>query len=351
MFMMRTCVKKGVALALALTTALGLAACNTKLKISYDYDAEDYVTVEKYRGIEIDLDVTSIRDNLVNQKIENDLESVTDYSEVTREAQDYDKLTLSFTGSIGGSTVDGFSSDEYEIILGEDDFVIPGFTDALYGMKGGESKVVTLTVPEGIQDADAYANKRIVYEITVIKVEQPIVPMVTDAYAQENFGYATLDEYKQSIIDDIQDTIDEQVESERKDAILLKLQDYATMKDYPEDLLNQKTEDLNYSINFYALMKSQTVDEYCQAQFGISFDEYVKRSVEQELILRVVAQRENLYVTEYEYKGDLEEFAKSNGFSDVDNFVEKYGKEKIAKGMLLQKAQNLILESAIVNEK
>jgi hypothetical protein len=56
-------------------------------------------------------------------------------------------------------------------------------------------------------------------------------------------------------------------------------------------------------------------------------------------------------VTEYEYKGDLEEFAKSNGFSDVDNFVEKYGKEKIAKGMLLQKAQNLILESAIVNEK
>lgn len=348
---MRKFVKRASAILLAITSVLGLSACNTKIKVTYDYDAEDYVTVEEYKGIEVDVDVTSIRDELVNAKIQNDLDSVTEYSEVERAAQEYDKLTLEFYGSIGGNRIDGFSSDGYELILGKDDFIIPGFTDALFGMKKDEIKIVTLTVPEGIQDADEYANKRIVYEITMKKIEQPIVPMVTDAYAKDNFGYDTMDAYKEAVIADLQDTIDEKVAEARKDAILLKLNESTTIKDYPEDLMAQKTEELNHSINFYAMMRGQEVDAYCREHYNISFEDYVKRSVKQELILRAVAKKENLSVTEYEYKGDLESFAKSNGSSDVDKFVEKYGKDKIVKGMLLQKATDVILDSAVVNEK
>lgn len=343
--------KKLSVMVLIVSMLSSLTACNTKIKVAFDCNAEDYVELGQYKGIEVTVDSSGIRDSLVNERMQNDLEDVTEYSEVSREAQDYDRLTLEFTGTIGGSTIDGFSSDSYTLVLGNDEFVIPGFTDALYGMKAGENKIITLVVPEGIQDAEDYANKRIVYDITVSKVEQPIVPMITDAYAKEYFGYDTVDAYKQSLIDDMQDTISENIQSAKEKAVLEKLQENANVKGYPDEMLSSKSEELKKSINFYSMMYGMDEDEYCQDRYGISFDEYVKKSVAQELIMQLIAQKEDLSVTEYEYKGDLDAFAEDNGYSDEEKFVSDFGRDKIVRNMLFQKAVDVVMDNAVINEQ
>ena len=43
-------------------------------------------------------------------------------------------------------------------------------------------------------------------------------------------------------------------------------------------------------------MQDMTPDEYCQNKFHISFDEYVKRAVAQELIFYAIAQNENIII-------------------------------------------------------
>ena len=58
-------------------------------------------------------------------------------------------------------------------------------------------------MPEDFEDAPEYAGSRIVYNITMKKVEQPNVPMITDAYVQEYFSCNTVAEYRQSIKDEI----------------------------------------------------------------------------------------------------------------------------------------------------
>lgn len=342
--------KKLSSAAVVMAAVMGLTACNTEIKVSFDCNAGDYVTLGQYRGIEVDVASSSIINGLVESRIQNDLEDVTEYSEVTREAQDNDQLTLQFTGTIGGSTVEGFSSNSYTLVLGKDTFAIPGFTDELYGMKKGDTKVITLTVPEGIADAEDYANKRIVYEITMMNVEQPIVPMITDAYAKEYFGHESLEAYKQAVIEEIQETIDENVSRAKQQAVLEKLQSNATVNGYPEDILNTRKEELKNSINFYSLMYGMNEDEYCRDRYGISFDEYVKRSVAQELILQLIVEKEELKVTEYEYKDDLDAFAQDNGYSDEQKFVETFGRDKIVRNMLIQKAVDIVMDSAVINE-
>lgn len=343
--------KKLSSAVLVAVTVTGLTACNTEIKVAFDCNANDYIKLGQYKGIEVTVDSTAVRDSLVKEKMENDLEDVTEYSEVTREAQDNDRLTLVFTGAIGGETIDGFSSDSYTMVLGQDEFVIPGFTDVLYGMKAGEQKIVTLTVPEGITDAESYANKRIVYEITMSKVEQPIVPMITDAYAKEYFGYDTLDAYKQALIEEMQDTIDENIDGAKKKAVLEKLQENAEVNGYPEDIVKTKSEELKKSINFYSMMYGMDENEYCIDRYGITFDEYVKKSVVQELILQLIIEKENLTVTKYEYKGDLDAFADANGYSDEEKFVNEFGRDRIVKNMLLQKAVDVVMNSAVITEK
>ena len=111
---------------------VSMTACNTKIKVTYDYKAEDYVTLGEYKGIEVSVDADAIENNLINTRIQNDLESNTTYVETTRAAQADDKVTIDFKGSIGGEQVSGFSDNDYSIVLGKDTFTVEGFVDELY---------------------------------------------------------------------------------------------------------------------------------------------------------------------------------------------------------------------------
>ena len=108
---------------------VSMTACNTKIKVNYDYNAEDYVTLGEYKGIEVSVDTDAIENNLINTRIQNDLESNTTYVETTRAAQADDKVTIDFKGSIGGEQVSGFSDNDYSIVLGKDTFTVEGFVD------------------------------------------------------------------------------------------------------------------------------------------------------------------------------------------------------------------------------
>lgn len=63
------------------------------------------------------------------------------------------------------------------------------------------------------------------------------------------------------------------------------------------------------------MMQGITVDEYCQKTFNMSFDDYVKKAVAQEMILQAIADKENISIKDYDYKGELPQFAKDRGYS------------------------------------
>lgn len=346
--MRKNIIKKAGVSVLALIMTTGLLACNTKIRVQYDYDASQYVKLGQYKELEVSVDTEAIENELIQNRVLSDQKDNTYYTEVTREAQEGDQVTLDFTGSIGGAEISGFSDEDYSLILGTDSFVIDGFVDELYGMKSGDMKVVTLTVPDNFSSAPDYAGRKIVYEITMKKVEQPNVPMITDGYVKEKYNCDTVADYKAKIKSELQSDIDSQILSEKKEKVLELIYKNSEVTGYPEEYLQQKTEELNDSLNFYSVMKDMTNDEYCQENFGISFDEYVKKTVEQDAIMQLIVKEENLSITEYEYKDNLASFAADMGYSNKDSFVEKFGKNMIVKNMLYQKAQNLVVESATI---
>jgi len=344
--MKKNILKKAGVSVLTLIMTAGLLACNTKIKVEYDYDASQYVKLGQYKDIEVSVDAEAIANEMIQNRVLSDQKDNTYYSEVGREAQKDDQVTLDFTGSIGGAEINGFSNEDYALILGKDTFVIDGFVDELYGMKSGDTKIVTLTVPQNFPSASEYAGRRIVYEITMKKVEQPNVPMITDGYVKEKYNCDTVADYKAKIKSELQSDIDAKVLSEKKDKVLEQIYKNCEITGHPEEYLKSKTEELDKSLSFYSVMKEMTNDEYCQENFGIGFDEYVKKNVEQDAIMQLVVKAENISVTEYEYKDNLAAFALEMGYSDKDSFVEKYGKNMIVKNMLYKKAQNLVVESA-----
>ena len=195
--------KAGLCVVTALVI-MGTSGCNTKIKPNYGYNPTDHVELGQYKGIEYSVDEEGIEKDIINKRILSDQKDSITYQEITsRGAKEADKVTVDFSATINGLQVSGFSNNDYEIVLGTDTFVVDGFVDALYGMKAGEHKIVQLVVPEDFTQAAEYAGKKIVFEITMTKLEQATTPMITDAYVKENFGVDTVEQYKQKLKEEL----------------------------------------------------------------------------------------------------------------------------------------------------
>jgi trigger factor len=97
-------------------------------------------------------------------------------------AESGDKLTVDFIGKINGETFEGGTATDIDVILGSKSF-IPGFEEALVGVKAGEFKAVEARFPDNYANA-ALAGKDAVLETTVKKIGKPEELTMDDEFAK-----------------------------------------------------------------------------------------------------------------------------------------------------------------------
>ena len=237
---MRKSFLRKASIVLLSATMLMATACNKEIEVIYDYNVNDYVQLGKYEDIAVTVDKTSIENQLVDDKIAEDIENNTTYSEVSRGAVDGDQILVTYVATSSGSQSTGLSNtDGVTMILGKDKLGldIEELDEALYGMKAGETKVMVIDLPETYSNT-VYAGTKVVFELTVQTVSQPNVPMLTNAYVKETFGYDAIEEYRASVKDSLASTIDSKVDDEIQKQVLSTLQDTCKVSGYPDTLLS-----------------------------------------------------------------------------------------------------------------
>ena len=325
---------KKTAVALLSVSMLMATACNSKIDVKYDYNVEDYVQLGQYENISVQVDKTSIENELIESKIKQDVEDNTTYTEVDRGAIASDQILVTYTATSSGASLSGLTNtDGKTMILGTDTLglELDELDQALYGMTAGQTKILIVDIPEDYS-SDLYKGTRVVFELTMQTVAQANVPMITNAYVKEAFGYDTVEEYRQSIKESLETDINSKVENKIQEDVLSSLQDTFKISSYPDSLMEETRSRLETSI-------------------GLSFDDFVKKSVVQQLIMEAIVKDRNMTMREYDYKGSLDDFAADNGYSNADTFVEKFGKDKSVKAMLVQKAQDYVIEHANIEYK
>lgn len=99
-----------------------------------------------------------------------------------RAAQDSDRVTLDFAGTIDGVAFEGGSAENFPFVLGEGR-MLPEFETAVGGMKAGESKTFPLAFPEDY-GSEAVAGKTAEFTITVKDVAIAVLPEMNDEFAK-----------------------------------------------------------------------------------------------------------------------------------------------------------------------
>jgi trigger factor len=96
-------------------------------------------------------------------------------------AEQGDRVTVSFQGTIEGNPFEGGSGDAVVVEIGSKTF-LPGFEEQLIGIAAGETRTVTATFPEGYVNRDL-AGKEASFEVTAKGVDAPGTVAVNDEFA------------------------------------------------------------------------------------------------------------------------------------------------------------------------
>jgi trigger factor len=99
-----------------------------------------------------------------------------------REAQDDDRVTLDFVGTIDGVAFDGGSAEKFPFVLGQGR-MLPEFESAVRGMKAGETKTFPLNFPEEYGSKEV-AGKSAEFNITVTEVAEAVLPVIDAEFAK-----------------------------------------------------------------------------------------------------------------------------------------------------------------------
>lgn len=132
----------------------------------------DGIAVERLQAEVTDADVDNMLEILRKQN--------TRFEAVERAAENGDQLNIDFVGKIDGEAFAGGSAKGTPLVLGSGR-MIPGFEEALVGVKVGEERVINPTFPADYQNLDL-AGKTAEFTVTVNSVSAPQLPELNDDF-------------------------------------------------------------------------------------------------------------------------------------------------------------------------
>ena len=246
-------------------------------------------------------------------EIKNALQGIvnlrTTLKEVNKPAQPGDHVEVDFKVFDHGILIDGGQSENHPVTLGENKF-IPGFEEQIIGLKMGEKKNFLLKVP-----ADFYqksiAGKNLDFEVIVKRVRERVAPQLDDNFAKSLGQFRSLADLKANIKQGL--IMEKKIrEKNRIRLTLLKQVADKTNISIPPVLIEKQLDTMiqNFDDELHAKGKElvlylahlKKTQDNLKREWRGKAEEQVKMS----LIVKTIAEKENIRVSEEEVGQELE---------------------------------------------
>lgn len=150
--------------------------------------------------LKVEKPVVEVQDDEIDTGIERLVEQSITFTPKDGAAEDGDQTVIDFEGTIDGLKFDGGKADDAPVIIGRNQF-IPGFEEALIGVKAGEDKTINVSFPDDYP-GDHLAGKDAVFAVKVKSVGAPVTPEVDDELAKAQ-GFESVAKLREGIAERI----------------------------------------------------------------------------------------------------------------------------------------------------
>jgi trigger factor len=155
-----------------------------KADLAYTVEVEIVppIALTDFKTMKLERLTAEVSDAEVDQAVAAIAEQNKPFTAKTEAAQNGDRVTISFQGTIDGLPFEGGSADDVPLLLGSGRF-LPGFEDNLVGTTAGESRTFDVKFPDDYPSAPL-AGKTATFAVTVKTVEAPGEVTLNDDFAK-----------------------------------------------------------------------------------------------------------------------------------------------------------------------
>lgn len=325
-----------------------LVKCDDKeLAVKFVFVVEPTVKLGKYTNLDVKKEKVKVTKDEIEHRIHHLLE---DYAEVVVKESDKvengDIAIIDFKGMKDGVAFDGGTAENYSLTIGSNTF-IPGFEDAVIGMKRGEEKDIDLTFPKDYMSEELKGQK-VVFKVKVNEIKTRVVPKLDKDFFDDLNMEGVTD--KASLEHEIEHEIAHQKEHEEEHVYEEKCLEAAAKNmevELCEELINDEVEHMYQE--FMQRMAMQGVSEEMYFEYTKSKKEDItkqmtgdaEKRLKYRYLLKAVIDAEKLKVTDKEAKARLKEMAEMYQV-DEETILKDVNMDNIKFDLLYTKALDIV---------
>ncbi len=260
-------------------------------------------------------------------------------SDTPTTAQQGDRVTVDFAGSIDGTPFEGGSGEDFVFVLGEGR-MLPEFETATTGLSVGESKTFDLTFPADYHGA-AVAGRTAQFTLTVKDIEWAHVPPVDAEFAQSlGIPDGDLERMRADVRSNLEREVRKRLQTRTKDNVMGALL-AAAQTEVPRALIDVETQRLIDNAGEEMRKRGMAVDS--MPLTPELFSGQAERRVRLGLVLAELVRQEDLQAKPEQVKAHVEDLAQS--YEKPAEVVRWYFADRSRLG----EVEALVLEENVVN--
>lgn len=296
------------------------------VNVKFSVDVKPEIELGDYNAIELEKVDYSATDAMIDAEIDRvrNLNSrMIDAGD--REIVNGDFVTMDFVGFVDDEAFEGGASEDHVLEIGSGQF-IPGFEEGLIGKKKGEATEVEVTFPEEYHE-ESLKGKPAVFKVDIKEIKVKELPELDDEFAKDVSEFDTLEDYKNSIKEELEKQLKDQEKIETENKIVEKVVEISSF-DVPEGMIQSQIDNEIKDFEYRVGMQGFNMERYLELT-GMSVEELrnnfrsvAERRVRADLVLEAIAKAEGVEVTEEDIDKELEKLAEQYKQENVEKFVK-----------------------------
>ena len=243
------------------------------LEFTAEADVLPEVKLGDYKKLKAKKAAVNVDKKEIDEVIERIQKGLSEKKEVKRAAKLGDEAVIDFVGKKDGEAFQGGTGKDYPLVLGSNSF-IPGFEDALVGLKAGDTKDVKLAFPKDYHVKDL-AGQDVVFEVTVKKVNSVKLPALDDKFAAKAGPFTSMDDLRKDIKAEITAQAERKATDDLKDELVKQLVAKSTVS-VPSVLRDDQIRSLEQDLRQNLMYRGRTLEQYFEEKGYTDRDAWVK---------------------------------------------------------------------------
>ena len=317
------------------------------ITIVYKFISKPEVKLGDYKNLGIKKETAKVTKKEIEEEIDNLRNKYADI--VIKENGEVVKgntAVIDFKGVVDGKELEGGTGENYPLEIGSNTF-IPGFEDALIGMKVGETKDIDLKFPENY--VENLKGKDVTFTVTIREIKERVLPEI-DEELFKDLGYEdieTKEEFEAKVKDHLLEHKTNDIENKYLDEVIKKAIENMTVE-INEEIIHEEIHRLVHQYEDNMRMQGLSLEQYFEftktnmEQLEEQLKPDAEMRVKERYLLEAVSEKEKIEVDDKECEAHLEEIANTYNVPKEDILNQIGGMEMIKFDLKMKKALEIL---------